>query len=84
MRRRNDTCTLFINADPFPINITQIQHEILASTASRRSVILCGHTNSKRGYLPFLAEKLRAEMAKEALEVEVVVSEEDRDPAVLV
>jgi len=39
-------------------------HEVLAAVASGRNVILCGHTNTERGYLPVLASKLRAELEK--------------------
>lgn len=33
-------------------------HEVLAAVARGRYVILCGHTNTERGYLPILAKKL--------------------------
>ncbi|KAG1871585.1 NGG1p interacting factor 3 [Suillus subluteus] len=33
-------------------------HEVLAAVARGRYVILCGHTNTERGYLPVLAKKL--------------------------
>jgi len=39
-------------------------------------VLLAGHTNTERGYLPRLAESIRARHPG----VEVVVSERDRDP----
>jgi putative NIF3 family GTP cyclohydrolase 1 type 2 len=61
-------------------------HEVLAAIASGRNVILCGHTNTERGYLPVLASKLRAELAKldsEGKEFEaasVHISQEDRHP----
>jgi len=61
-------------------------HEALAAVASGRNVILCGHTNTERGYLPVLASKLRTELAKldgeekrfEAASVHI--SQEDRHP----
>jgi putative NIF3 family GTP cyclohydrolase 1 type 2 len=62
---------------------------VLAAVASGKNVILCGHTNTERGYLPILASKLRTELAKptwgkEELEavkgVEVVVSKADACP----
>lgn len=40
-----------------------------------------GHTNTERGYLPTLASKLQAELAKEGeSEVEMFVSEKDKHP----
>lgn len=60
-----------------------LQHEVLAAMASGHHVVLCGHTNTERGYLPTLAEKLRAEL-KDANysgeKVEVHVSTKDRHP----
>ncbi|PBK82611.1 NGG1p interacting factor 3, partial [Armillaria gallica] len=37
-------------------------HEVLASVTAGRHVILCGHTNTERGFLPVLAERLRKEI----------------------
>lgn len=64
-------------------------HEVLASVAAGRNVILCGHTNTERGYLSVLAEKLRAEICdgqeSEGLtNVEIMVSQKDRDPLQIV
>jgi putative NIF3 family GTP cyclohydrolase 1 type 2 len=42
------------------------------------SVILAGHTNTERGYLPRLAERLAAELDS----VRFIVSKEDRSPFV--
>ncbi|KAF9786727.1 GTP cyclohydrolase 1 type 2/Nif3 [Thelephora terrestris] len=58
-------------------------HEVLAAVASGRHVVLCGHTNTERGYLPTLAEKLRAELKDTNFggeSVEVHVSSKDRHP----
>ncbi|KAF9055717.1 NGG1p interacting factor 3 [Panaeolus papilionaceus] len=61
-------------------------HEVLAAVAGGRHVILCGHTNTERGYLPILAAKLHSELqATEFKElgiedVEVLVSEKDQHP----
>ncbi|KAJ6601663.1 NIF3-like protein-like protein [Mycena sp. CBHHK59/15] len=57
-------------------------HEVLAAVAAGTHVILCGHTNTERGYLPRLAAKLRHELnADQALEdVEVIVSQSDAHP----
>ncbi|KAJ3544608.1 hypothetical protein NMY22_g2722 [Coprinellus aureogranulatus] len=61
-------------------------HEVLAAVAAGRNVILCGHTNTERGYLPILAEKLRTEMESEGgrSEVEVLVSQKDQHPLQIV
>lgn len=54
-------------------------HDILAQQAKGTSVIVCDHTNTERGYLPILAEKLGFGGA-----VEVSVSARDADPLVVV
>ncbi|KDR85916.1 hypothetical protein GALMADRAFT_132544 [Galerina marginata CBS 339.88] len=61
-------------------------HEVLAAVAAGKHVILCGHTNTERGYLPILASKLQTELR--AIEfkdqglgdVEVIVSQKDGHP----
>ncbi|KAF8890096.1 GTP cyclohydrolase 1 type 2/Nif3 [Infundibulicybe gibba] len=61
-------------------------HEVLAAIAAERHVILCGHTNTERGYLPILASKLRHELQGEGHrehglgELEVIVSKSDQHP----
>lgn len=43
-------------------------HDVLGAVARGRYVILCGHTNTERGYLPILAKKLSdvlAELARD-------------------
>ncbi|KXN84973.1 Putative GTP cyclohydrolase 1 type 2 [Leucoagaricus sp. SymC.cos] len=61
-------------------------HEVLAAVAAGRHVILCGHDNTERGYLPILAKKLLSELrspqgADEGLaDVEVAVSHADKHP----
>jgi len=40
-------------------------HEVLEAIALGRHVILCGHTNTERGYLPTLAKNLELELARE-------------------
>jgi len=60
-----------------------LQHEVLAAVASGRHVVLCGHTNTERGYLPKLAEKLKAELRDVRFsgeKAEVHVSSKDRHP----
>ncbi|KAF9235382.1 NGG1p interacting factor 3 [Melanogaster broomeanus] len=39
-------------------------HEVLAAVAAGRYVVLCGHTNTERGYLPVLASKLGSTLAE--------------------
>ncbi|KAJ8507707.1 hypothetical protein ONZ45_g9955 [Pleurotus djamor] len=65
-------------------------HEVLASIAGGSNVILCGHTNTERGYLLLLAKRLTDELgleiegspiAKGDLEgFEVIVSSADKHP----
>ncbi|KAJ3571539.1 hypothetical protein NP233_g3693 [Leucocoprinus birnbaumii] len=61
-------------------------HEVLAAVAAGKHVILCGHDNTERGYLPILARKLLAELQgsqatdRGATDVEVAVSQADRHP----
>ncbi|KJA28328.1 hypothetical protein HYPSUDRAFT_33675 [Hypholoma sublateritium FD-334 SS-4] len=61
-------------------------HEVLAAVAAGKYVILCGHTNTERGYLPILAAKLRKELLGEEYknqgveEVEIFVSQKDCHP----
>ncbi|THH30632.1 hypothetical protein EUX98_g3555 [Antrodiella citrinella] len=37
-------------------------HSVLAAVASGHFVVLCGHTNTERGYLPILAHKLKEQL----------------------
>jgi putative NIF3 family GTP cyclohydrolase 1 type 2 len=53
-------------------------HEVLPMLEAGMSVILAGHTNTERGYLPRLAERLAAELDS----VRFIVSKEDRSPFV--
>ncbi|KAK0191817.1 GTP cyclohydrolase 1 type 2/Nif3 [Armillaria mellea] len=53
-------------------------HEVLASVAAGKHVILCGHTNTERGFLPLLAERLRKEIQVDG--IEVFVSQKDAHP----
>lgn len=62
-------------------------HEVLAAVASGVHVVICGHTNTERGYLPILAKKLRNELDQELREMgtglavgEVIVSTRDAHP----
>ncbi|KAF8902190.1 NGG1 interacting factor 3-like protein [Gymnopilus junonius] len=61
-------------------------HEVLAAVGAGKHVILCGHTNTERGYLPILASKLLRELRANEFrdqglgEVEVIVSQNDGHP----
>ena len=63
-------------------------HEVLAAVAQGTGVILCGHSNTERPYLPILQKQLQdalnddPELQNEVYEV--VVSESDADPLVIV
>lgn len=60
-------------------------HEVLAAVAAGKHVILCGHTNTERGYLPVLASKLGDVLVQDqSIEhpLEVVVSKKDKHPLV--
>ncbi|KAJ3485432.1 hypothetical protein NLI96_g4951 [Meripilus lineatus] len=70
-------------------------HEVLAAVATGHNVILCGHTNTERGYLPTLGEKIKSYLEEEASNadpefatalraLEVHVSQEDRHPLQIV
>lgn len=52
-------------------------HDVLEAVENGRSVILCDHTNTERGYLPVLAEQLRVRLDAKT---EIAVSSVDRDP----
>ncbi len=56
-------------------------HDILAWTARGCSVIVCDHTNTERGFLPVLAERLREAWGQT---VSVDVATEDREPLAIV
>ena len=62
-------CTLFVTGE-------MRHHEVLSALARGCGVLLAGHTNTERGYLPILAERLRRELSG----LEVTVSAIDRDP----
>jgi len=67
-----------------------MHHEVLAAVAAGKHVILCGHTNTERGYLPILAAKLHHELQANEFkdqglgDVEVLVSQKDHSPLELV
>lgn len=51
-------------------------HEVLAALRHGMSVILAGHTNTERGYLPVLAQRLQLDLP----DTRFVFSQADRDP----
>ncbi|KAG8892928.1 hypothetical protein FRB99_002345 [Tulasnella sp. 403] len=61
-------------------------HEVLAAVANGSHVMLCGHSNTERGYLPVLKASLEAELAKDLPDsrIDVVVSKRDMDPLEIV
>lgn len=52
-------------------------HDVAAKVARGESVILCDHTNTERGYLPRLADRLEELTGGE---LEIFVSKRDHDP----
>ena len=56
-------------------------HDILAQQARGSSVIVCDHTNTERGYLPVLAERLTQALGGG---VEITISARDADPLQIV
>ncbi|KAG8999460.1 hypothetical protein FRB93_013199 [Tulasnella sp. JGI-2019a] len=59
-------------------------HDVLAATASNTHVILCGHTNTERPYLPKLKKRLEEELKKDQPGatgvLQVAISEADAHP----
>ncbi len=51
-------------------------HDVLAHLASARGVILCGHTETERGFLPVLAGRIGERLPG----LQVIVSRADRPP----
>ncbi len=67
-------------ADRLDVYVTgeMSHHDTLAAVASGMSVIVAGHTNTERGYLPRLAKRLEVELSG----VTYRVSDVDVDPVV--
>lgn len=60
-------------------------HEALGLIESGTSAIVCGHTNTERGYLKTFQSKLLEELKNQhGGEVEVLISETDKDPLEIV
>ena len=66
-----DGCTCFVTGE-------MTHHETLAALDRGCSVILAGHTNTERPYMPILAQRLR----EAGLALEYAVSDRDRAPFV--
>jgi len=67
-RAREEGCDAFITGE-------MTHHQILAARQSGVSVLLAGHTNTERGYLPRLASRLHAMHRG----TDFIISEQDRD-----
>lgn len=67
-----DGCQVFVTGE-------MTHHDVISATARGMGVLLAGHTNTERGYLPRLAERLGEEMDG----VEFRISAADRDPLVV-
>ena len=57
-------------------------HEVLAAVQRCQHVVLCGHTNTERGYLKILQRKLQEDLnsAVGPAKIEVGISASDRHP----
>lgn len=55
-------------------------HEMLFLRESGTSAIVCGHSNTERGFLPVLRDQILREMALKEQEVTIKLAETDRDP----
>jgi len=53
-------------------------HDVLEAVRENKSVILCEHTHTERGYLKVFQEKLRKSVAND--KVQIFISETDTDP----
>ncbi len=70
---RENGCQLFVTGE-------MSHHDVLAALDNGLSVLLAGHTNTERGYLPTLEKLIRNLQPG----VEVCISKEDRDPLTVV
>lgn len=57
-------------------------HEVLAAVAKGQYVILCGHTNTERGFLKILQSSLQKDLNAKAGQnpINVIISQNDHDP----
>lgn len=72
MEALHDGCQVFVTGE-------MKHHEVRAAVSSGLSVILAGHTQTERGYLPILAQRLQAALSGVSLQVSL----DDRPPAVI-
>ncbi len=68
---RADGCEVYVSGE-------MTHHEVLAELNAGMSVILAGHTNTERGYLPRLAKRLRAQLPG----LRTLISAADKSPFV--
>src|SRR5690606_26483607 len=68
-----DGCQLYLTGE-------MRYHEVIAMLDAGVSIVLAGHTNTERGYLPHLAERLSELLPA----VQFAVSAKDRTPFVIV
>ncbi len=75
--------SLFENLKGYDLYVTgeMRHHDVREKVAEGASVIVCGHTNTERGYLPHLAQRINDACPGE---LKVMVSKRDRDPLVVV
>jgi dinuclear metal center YbgI/SA1388 family protein len=75
--------SLFENSTGYDLYVTgeMRHHQVREKVAAGSSVIVCGHTNTERGYLPHLAQRIDRDCHGE---IKVMVSKRDRDPLVVV
>lgn len=69
---RREGCQMFVTGE-------MRHHSVLASLHDGLHVLLAGHTNTERGYLPRLAARLKEELSG----LETRISTRDRDPLVV-
>lgn len=72
-----DGCDAFVTGE-------MKHHEVLRAMQAGVAVVLAGHTNTERGYLPRLADRLRARLGDRLSGTEIAISRQDRDPLVVV
>jgi dinuclear metal center YbgI/SA1388 family protein len=70
---RDEGCQVFVTGE-------MKHHDVMSALHAGMSVILAGHTNTERGYLPRLARRIEAQLPG----IKALVSVSDRDPLVRV